>query len=463
MATVGAVLTPAHRFKFPRVQPELLVVTDTEFVPELEPLLERRRSQGISVATVSFETVRDVFGDGFGEPEAIHRMLAEFQAQYGVPPRFLLLVGTATFDPLDYLDTGKRSWVPSALRSGGPANYEMASDDALIPEALKSLVAVGRVPAESEAKLSAWVEKTLSQETAQGSRARVLYDGSDVQLSKNIAETVANDGLSAWPGTELRALTGSVGMADALRGLEAAQILAYVGHGHPTGWGAHLSTDSLVELPEMRWTLGLHLDCYDGLFTNPYAESLASAMLVDLHRGPAAVYSPSTVLIPAQHHVLSQALLRHLTQPGTETLGERIRDAETELRAQGTGFADVAAAYNLFGDPSMPWQAPVADAPVADPPVAEGTPGATQPSDAGGESQPKTPAPGSPPAASAAASAATSPSSGWACSLRTRHHGKFDVAVCALLSLFMLRRRERGYRKGLRISSVRAASEDDVP
>jgi hypothetical protein len=69
----------------------------------LEPLRQLRESQGLRVALIDIEDLYDEFSFGNKSPRAIKDFLASAKARWSRAPRFVLLVGDASFDPRNYL------------------------------------------------------------------------------------------------------------------------------------------------------------------------------------------------------------------------------------------------------------------------------------------------------------------------------------------------------------------------
>ena len=75
-------------------------MTVPQFRAALEPLVAARQKQGLRVAVVDVEQVYDTFSDGEPGPEAIRAFVQYANSHWPAPaPRYLLLVGDASYDP----------------------------------------------------------------------------------------------------------------------------------------------------------------------------------------------------------------------------------------------------------------------------------------------------------------------------------------------------------------------------
>ena len=96
---------------------DYLAITDPSLDTALEPLLEHRRQEGLTVARVFAADLYDQYSYGLLSPEAIRAFVAEWygRAPAEHKPRFLLLAGDANYDYRDALKTGVKNLVPAML------------------------------------------------------------------------------------------------------------------------------------------------------------------------------------------------------------------------------------------------------------------------------------------------------------------------------------------------------------
>ena len=87
-------------------QADYLLIAPRAFLAAAEPLLERRRDQGLTTRAVAFEEIADEFGHGQPSAEAIQSFLAyAFQSWARPSPRYVLLLGDASYDPRNFMGT----------------------------------------------------------------------------------------------------------------------------------------------------------------------------------------------------------------------------------------------------------------------------------------------------------------------------------------------------------------------
>ena len=87
-------------------QADYLLIAPRAFLAAAEPLLQRRRDQGLSARAFAFEEITDEFGHGQPSAEAIKSFLAfAFQSWARPSPRYVLLLGDSSYDPRNFTGT----------------------------------------------------------------------------------------------------------------------------------------------------------------------------------------------------------------------------------------------------------------------------------------------------------------------------------------------------------------------
>ena len=92
-----------------------MIITHQDFMGSLGPLKSLRESQGWSVALIDVEDLYDEFNFGVESPQALKDFLYRADHHWQKPPRSVLLVGDASFDPRNYLGLGDFDVVPTKL------------------------------------------------------------------------------------------------------------------------------------------------------------------------------------------------------------------------------------------------------------------------------------------------------------------------------------------------------------
>ncbi len=107
---------PLSTLKAGTNQADYLVIAPREFLEAAAPLLERRRSQGLVSQAVSFEEIASEFGKGQPSAEAIKAFLSYAYHSWQRPsPRYVLLLGDATYDPQRFVASSWASPLAGAV------------------------------------------------------------------------------------------------------------------------------------------------------------------------------------------------------------------------------------------------------------------------------------------------------------------------------------------------------------
>ncbi|MCB2204509.1 hypothetical protein KQI65_07150 [bacterium] len=147
-------------------QADYLVVTHRDFMPQAQRLATyREQSDGYSTVVADVEDIYNEFNYGHKDPEAIRRFTEHAWREWQSPaPRFLLLMGDASWDPRQVAASSSRvDYVPSY---GNPASDNYYVSFAEDPGDPYPYLAVGRIPAESPEQADAVIDKIIAYEGA---------------------------------------------------------------------------------------------------------------------------------------------------------------------------------------------------------------------------------------------------------------------------------------------------------
>ena len=167
-------------------QADYLLIAPRAFLAAAEPLLERRRDQGLAARGVAFEEIADAFGHGQPSAEAIHSFLAyAFRGSWTRPsPRYVLLLGDSSYDPRNFMGTSPPSPLPALWTK---TSYLWTASDPLLAavngdDALPDL-AIGRLPAATVEEAQRLVAKLMAwEDSGQGfsGAAALVADNPDL-------------------------------------------------------------------------------------------------------------------------------------------------------------------------------------------------------------------------------------------------------------------------------------------
>jgi len=350
-----------------RNQADYIVITHPDFRQSLQPLVEWRNSQGLEVKVVTIEEVYDAFSFGLADPAAIRDFLRYAHQHWIKPaPRYVLLVGDASFDYRDNLQAPNKNLVPTYLVQthfvGQTAsdNWFVDLDDDTLPD-----MAIGRLPVKSAAEVRIAVDKIIDYErdpTPGEWRRRVLFVADDDQpdFEATSDDLIENNLPPDYQAT--RVYLSAFADPDESRARiiaefnQGAAIVSYVGHAALNVWAkeAVFSSSDIASLRNgSKLPFVVTMTCLDGYFHHPQADCLAEQLLLTEGKGAVAVFAPTSESLPTDQDVLAKALFQALFAEDAPTLGEAIMRAKRSLPDGGQGYEDLIETYTLLGDPAL--------------------------------------------------------------------------------------------------------------
>jgi hypothetical protein len=342
---------------------DYLVIAPRAFLEAAQPLLERRRGQGLSSRAVAFEEIASEFGHGQPSAEAIREFLSYAYHSWQRPsPRYVLLLGDSTVDPRRFVATSGPSPLPALWTKtsylwtvSDPALGAVNGDD-LLPD-----LAIGRLPAGTVEEAERLVAKVLAwEESGQDLLGSAVFvadnpdQGGDFEAN---AEDIRASFLSGREATVLK--VGELGggtRAAILRAFDdGVSLMSYVGHGGTAVWASEnvLNDWDVPSLrAQSRQPLLLTMNCLNGYFVTPNLDALPEALLKAEGRGVVAAFSPSGLSLDGPAHEYHRALTAELASGGHARLGDAILAGQRTYA--GTGLMpELLDVYELLGDPAM--------------------------------------------------------------------------------------------------------------
>jgi len=349
----------------PDNQADYIVVTHEDFQQAIQPLVEWRRSQGLTVMVVTTIEVYDQFSYGLVDPAAIRALLRYAHRYWAEPaPQYVLLVGDASYDYRNNLQGPNKSLLPTYLvetaYSGQTTsdNWFVSLDDYdILPD-----MAIGRLPVSTVQETTTLVHKIIAYESNAPPgrwRERVLLvaDGEEAIFAQQ-SDALASEWVPL--GYEVvRIYAASVDepqtqIVSELR--EGSLIVNYVGHGSIDLWSHErlFSSDQIPSLDnDERQPLMIMMSCLLGFFAHPEIDSMAEELLLAENGGAIAVLAPSSLTLSSDQAPLNQALFDALLVQKVPTVGLAIMEAKRSLDFETPDQRDVIETFTLLGDPAL--------------------------------------------------------------------------------------------------------------
>jgi len=368
VATREALLAPrvaapaASTLRATTNQADYLLIAPRAFLAAAEPLLQRRRDQGLASRALAFEEIADEFGHGQPSAEAIRGFLAyAFQSWARPSPRYVLLLGDSSYDPRNFMGTSQPSPLPALWTKTG---YLWTVSDPLLvavngEDDLPDL-AIGRLPAATVEQAEMLVEKLLAwEDSGQGLNGMAALVADNPDLAGDFEANTRDIAASFLAGRSEQLLLSQLGAQTRPRILEALNsglsYLDYVGHGGAAVWASENvwnSWDAASLQAQSQQPLLLTMNCLNGYFVAPSFDSLAESLLKAQGRGAIAAFSPSGLSLDGPAHVYHRALMAELTSGRHERLGDVVLAAQQSYAQSGL-MPELVSVYHLFGDPAL--------------------------------------------------------------------------------------------------------------
>jgi MYXO-CTERM domain-containing protein len=348
----------ASRWNAPQPGASLVLIGPAALLAQSGPLVQRRQLEGWTVALVDIDDVYDEFSFGTRQVHALRAFAARARQRWAQPPRALLLLGDASFDPRNFLQQASVDLVPTRLVD--TAYLETASDDWFTDFDDDGIadIPVGRLPARTSADLAVMIAKTVSAPVFESHQAAALggplvfASGADDELN---SFTAASAEVRADVPAPLRTVSFGPGPAEPdpagrLRRLmgENPLLVSYAGHGSQTQWaGDLLSNESVAALEGTgSGAFWISLTCLNAFFQDVYQASLSETLLARPHGGAFGVWASSGLSNMEGQAALGRAFIHHLVAQGL-TVGEAAARAKAV-----TTDRDVRTTWILLGDPT---------------------------------------------------------------------------------------------------------------
>ena len=342
---------------------DYIAIGPTDLLAPLKTLLDWRQKQGLKVLEVPLDAVYDQFNHGLPEPQAIRNFLDYALQNWQPAPRYVLLVGDATYDPRGYFAPPEANRLPvyfveTSFGGETASDVRYAQPDISAPPQL----AVGRVPARQPGQVKTFVDKVLAYEQASApadwqNRVLAVADGQEPGFQQE-----AKSFLDQLPQTVTKQLfSPEAGVKEAARQVQSYfsdgyLLVAYFGHGSVNMWGKDRifsSADVQALSHQKALPIVFNFTCLNGFFIHPKVESLAETLLFQPGGGAVSVMAPTSLTLPGDQSFLVDALVENLLKRPALTLGEAFLAAQQEIPIDNPGSREVLETFQFFGDPAL--------------------------------------------------------------------------------------------------------------
>ncbi len=342
---------------------DYIIITDKEFLLEVEPLLQFRKDQGLRVMGVSMDELVNEFNHGIYDPSAIKTFLQYAYENWEQPePTYVFFVGDANLDYRDYLATGKKNKVPPHLSFTSEVGitpddnwYVSIDGDDILPD-----IFPGRIRGESKDVVKEIIDKIISYENSfENPPENVLFVADEGRASFEELNNELANLLPVGYNSEKVFLSSFDDVDNARDEIIASindgkSIVSYVGHGGVTQWSkSNMFKVSDVENLNNQDVLPFinTLNCINGYFSQPFTYCLAEEFVKAKAKGAIACFSASAAGFTWEHDILSKLVFTSIFDDKNRNFGQITTQAKIDAFGKGITI-DSMLSYTLFGDPA---------------------------------------------------------------------------------------------------------------
>jgi hypothetical protein len=337
-------------------QADFLIITTDELAPALAPLAATREAQGLKTVIIPIAELYDDFGYGEASPTAVTEFLRYALNDWSEPyPRYLLLVGEATYDYRGYVNKMPANHVPTLLV---PVTYggETVSDSRMVDVDgdMRPDLAVGRWPVNDAKAVARLVARGWRYEQGTAvAQALVVADGSSPEFS-NFSDNMISG--SRLPEEQAQRLYGASAADLVAIWNQGTWLVTYTGHGSLDRWGKDdvFTTAAVAGLHSGTTpAIVLQFTCLTGFFAHPSAVSLAEVMLAH-DNGPVLTVAATSLTLSSSQAPFAVNLVRALQDPAVQRIGDALQQAKASLNIETISLREINDTFGLLGDPSTP-------------------------------------------------------------------------------------------------------------
>ncbi len=338
---------------------DYVIITPEALIEPAGRLAELREQDGLVPYLLTLEDLYDSFSGGVVDPWAVRSFLSFAHANWSTVPRYVVLVGTGTYDPKDYLGVGD-NLMPTVFAA---TPYGMAAADNLMADIDGDRIvdfAIGRIPVRTVAEFHVYVDKVEAFESASGAwlnEALMLADDPDYAGDFTTQSETAASHLPETMVVErvyLEHLEIGAARAQLLAALNSGRrVTNYIGHGgvEILAYEEMLTTADVPTLEDSGVASVVSaLTCVAGRFEYPGLDSVSEAMVKARDGGAVTLWAPTSPSMSGAALGLNTDYFDHLFEPG-----QRVGDAVLEaIRAAGPStLSFLLETYTLMGDPAV--------------------------------------------------------------------------------------------------------------
>ncbi|MEI2608186.1 MAG: C25 family cysteine peptidase [Candidatus Promineifilaceae bacterium] len=336
------------------------------FQAAIQPLLTYRQEQGLDTQAIDVAQIYDEFGHGHQTTTAIRDFLTYAAANWQPAPRYVLLVGDASYDIHNFTNGKNLDLLPTHLMYTFFTGYVASDTWFVIPEGStpSPTMAIGRLPAQTVTQLETMVAKTLlyEREADPSWRNQALLVADDEPYFDTTSDELASQLTDSGFVPQKLYMSQNEDIHDTIIQTinDGVGLINYVGHGSVEVWGDErvLQAKEVESLRNRgRFPIFTTFTCLNGYFNHPDVNALAESLLIAPNGGAVAAIAPSSRTTTFQQFQVANVFFTQLLSGEVTTIGEALQMAK-QANAENENAYDVIYSFSLLGDPALHFYIP---------------------------------------------------------------------------------------------------------
>ncbi len=370
----------SHSLKSSDNSADLIIIGRDEMIEAAQELIRHRESQGLIVKALTPEQIFGEFSFGISKSQAIRDFISTAMNIWTKKPRYLLVLGDGSLDPLDHnvstLASNRRSilevgTLPMPMLSGrfidfGTDHFYVSTEQSHMP-----LLSIGRLPTNSPDILKNYVDKVIRYELGTSSplinmKKIAFFADEDTglyenftSLSQSMISVVPNFSTSFYDRTDLGS-DASTKTRLIEEFVSSPLMISMIGHGAFDRFGNDiLSVTDARSLNNLRYPIVLTWNCESAYYfdANNSYKSLGEELIFNNNGGAIAYLGSTTQTTPPAQSKLAQALFSQLSSSVSRPwdgsrLGDLLYQAKLSV-GSGSYERDIVNSFIILGDPSL--------------------------------------------------------------------------------------------------------------
>jgi len=337
---------------------DLVIITRSDLLAEVEVLAQHRRAQGLQVRVVDIEDVYASFSAGEASPLAIKSFLTHTWKHWSVRPRYVLLAGAGHFDYRGVTTASGNlvpplmATTPNGLFAADGLLADVAGNDA-VPE-----ISLGRLSVQTAAEMHGVIEKMIRYETSSGdwlNRILVAAEEQELFVEGSLYwSDVTATGYQVMDLTAATSVSASQRFIDGIN--DGGFFLHYYGHGGVTQLGKNPVIFNDGQINQLSSSSGYPIisamSCLINNMALPNVPSVGAQLVTKADGGAIAVLSASGL----SNHMIVTELAEAVGHEMLSGQHRRLGDAwlaALQKYASKVKDKDLLAIYQVAGDPSL--------------------------------------------------------------------------------------------------------------